>query len=45
VRLATEVDKLLADPDRLTGMSEAARRLARPDAGERIATELLALAR
>jgi UDP-N-acetylglucosamine--N-acetylmuramyl-(pentapeptide) pyrophosphoryl-undecaprenol N-acetylglucosamine transferase len=45
VRLATEVDALLADPARLTGMSEAARRLARPDAGERIATELLALAR
>jgi UDP-N-acetylglucosamine--N-acetylmuramyl-(pentapeptide) pyrophosphoryl-undecaprenol N-acetylglucosamine transferase len=45
VRLATEVDALLADPMRLTGMSEAARRLARPDAADRIATELLALAR
>jgi UDP-N-acetylglucosamine--N-acetylmuramyl-(pentapeptide) pyrophosphoryl-undecaprenol N-acetylglucosamine transferase len=45
VRLAAEVDALLADPVRLAGMSEAARRLARPDAGERIATELLALAR
>ncbi len=45
VRLAAEVDALLADPARLQGMGEAARRLARPDAGERIATELLALAR
>jgi UDP-N-acetylglucosamine--N-acetylmuramyl-(pentapeptide) pyrophosphoryl-undecaprenol N-acetylglucosamine transferase len=45
VRLSAEVDALLAQPDRLAGMAEAARRLARPDAGERIATELLALAR
>jgi UDP-N-acetylglucosamine--N-acetylmuramyl-(pentapeptide) pyrophosphoryl-undecaprenol N-acetylglucosamine transferase len=45
VRLSAEVDALLADPIRLAGMAEAARRLARPDAGERIATELLALAR
>jgi UDP-N-acetylglucosamine--N-acetylmuramyl-(pentapeptide) pyrophosphoryl-undecaprenol N-acetylglucosamine transferase len=45
VRLAAEVDALMADPVRLQGMGEAARRLARPDAGERIATELLALAR
>jgi UDP-N-acetylglucosamine--N-acetylmuramyl-(pentapeptide) pyrophosphoryl-undecaprenol N-acetylglucosamine transferase len=45
VRLSAEVDRLLADPARLQGMGEAARRLARPDAGERIATELLALAR
>jgi UDP-N-acetylglucosamine--N-acetylmuramyl-(pentapeptide) pyrophosphoryl-undecaprenol N-acetylglucosamine transferase len=45
VRLSAEVDRLLADPARLLGMGEAARRLARPDAGERIATELLALAR
>jgi UDP-N-acetylglucosamine--N-acetylmuramyl-(pentapeptide) pyrophosphoryl-undecaprenol N-acetylglucosamine transferase len=45
VRLAAEVDALLADPSRLHGMGDAARRLARPDAGERIATELLALAR
>jgi UDP-N-acetylglucosamine--N-acetylmuramyl-(pentapeptide) pyrophosphoryl-undecaprenol N-acetylglucosamine transferase len=45
VRLAAEVDALLADPARLGAMGEAARRLARPDAGERIATELLALAR
>jgi UDP-N-acetylglucosamine--N-acetylmuramyl-(pentapeptide) pyrophosphoryl-undecaprenol N-acetylglucosamine transferase len=45
VRLAAEVDALLAEPARLEGMAEAARRLARPDAAERIATELLALAR
>jgi UDP-N-acetylglucosamine--N-acetylmuramyl-(pentapeptide) pyrophosphoryl-undecaprenol N-acetylglucosamine transferase len=45
VRLSAEVSTLLADPARLQGMGEAARRLARPDAGERIATELLALAR
>jgi UDP-N-acetylglucosamine--N-acetylmuramyl-(pentapeptide) pyrophosphoryl-undecaprenol N-acetylglucosamine transferase len=45
VRLSAEVDALLAAPDRLLGMGDAARRLARPDAGERIATELLALAR
>ena len=45
VRLSTEVDALIADPGRLTRMAEAARRLARPDAGERIASELLALAR
>ena len=44
VRLSAEVDALLAAPDRLAGMAEAARRLARPDASERIATELLALA-
>ncbi len=45
VRLSAEVERLLADPARLLGMGDAARRLARPDAGERIATELLALAR
>jgi UDP-N-acetylglucosamine--N-acetylmuramyl-(pentapeptide) pyrophosphoryl-undecaprenol N-acetylglucosamine transferase len=45
VRLAAEVDALLADPGRLEAMGDASRRLARPDAGERIATELLALAR
>jgi UDP-N-acetylglucosamine--N-acetylmuramyl-(pentapeptide) pyrophosphoryl-undecaprenol N-acetylglucosamine transferase len=44
VRLSAEVDALIAAPDRLRGMGEAARRLARPDAAERIATELLALA-
>jgi UDP-N-acetylglucosamine--N-acetylmuramyl-(pentapeptide) pyrophosphoryl-undecaprenol N-acetylglucosamine transferase len=45
VRLAAEVDALMADPRRLEGMAEAARRIAMPDAAERIATELLALAR
>ncbi len=45
VRLAAEVGALLADPARLDAMGQAARRLARPDAGERIATELLALVR
>jgi len=45
VRLAAEVDALMNDPQRLAGMAEAARRIALPDAGERIATELLALAR
>lgn len=45
VRLSAEVDALLAEPARLQGMGDAARRLARPDAGMRIATELLALAR
>jgi UDP-N-acetylglucosamine--N-acetylmuramyl-(pentapeptide) pyrophosphoryl-undecaprenol N-acetylglucosamine transferase len=45
VRLAAEVDALMSDPQRLAGMAEAARRIALPDAGERIATELLALAR
>jgi UDP-N-acetylglucosamine--N-acetylmuramyl-(pentapeptide) pyrophosphoryl-undecaprenol N-acetylglucosamine transferase len=45
VRLSAEVETLLANPARLLGMGEAARRMARPDAGERIATELLALAR
>ncbi len=45
VRLSGEVDALLAQPERLLGMSDAALRLARPDAAERIATELLAMAR
>ena len=36
-RLATEIDSLLADPARLVAMGEAARRLARPDAAERVA--------
>jgi UDP-N-acetylglucosamine--N-acetylmuramyl-(pentapeptide) pyrophosphoryl-undecaprenol N-acetylglucosamine transferase len=39
-----EVRTLLAEPGRLAAMSEAARRLARPDAAERIATTLLELA-
>jgi UDP-N-acetylglucosamine--N-acetylmuramyl-(pentapeptide) pyrophosphoryl-undecaprenol N-acetylglucosamine transferase len=34
-RLATEIDALLADPDRLDAMSAAARTLGRPDATAR----------
>jgi UDP-N-acetylglucosamine--N-acetylmuramyl-(pentapeptide) pyrophosphoryl-undecaprenol N-acetylglucosamine transferase len=44
-RLAREVGALLASPERLEAMSRAARRLARPDAAERIAKETLAFAR
>jgi UDP-N-acetylglucosamine--N-acetylmuramyl-(pentapeptide) pyrophosphoryl-undecaprenol N-acetylglucosamine transferase len=43
-RLAREVANLLADPARLDHMARAARALARPDAAERIAEELLGLA-
>ena len=43
-RLRAEVGGLLADPERLRAMSEAARRLARPDAAGRIAEEALRLA-
>jgi UDP-N-acetylglucosamine--N-acetylmuramyl-(pentapeptide) pyrophosphoryl-undecaprenol N-acetylglucosamine transferase len=43
-RLEREVTSLLAEPRRLEAMSVAARRLARPDAAERIATALLELA-
>ena len=43
-RLDGEVRSLLAEPGRLAAMSQAARRLARPDAAERIATTLLELA-
>jgi UDP-N-acetylglucosamine--N-acetylmuramyl-(pentapeptide) pyrophosphoryl-undecaprenol N-acetylglucosamine transferase len=43
-RLAREVGALLADGDRLRSMGAAARALARPDAAERIAREVLALA-
>jgi UDP-N-acetylglucosamine--N-acetylmuramyl-(pentapeptide) pyrophosphoryl-undecaprenol N-acetylglucosamine transferase len=44
-RLAREVGALLGAPDRLRAMSRAARELARPDAAERIAHEILMLAR
>jgi UDP-N-acetylglucosamine--N-acetylmuramyl-(pentapeptide) pyrophosphoryl-undecaprenol N-acetylglucosamine transferase len=44
-RLRAEVDALLADPVRLAAMSEASRRLARPDAAQAIAAEVLEAAR
>jgi UDP-N-acetylglucosamine--N-acetylmuramyl-(pentapeptide) pyrophosphoryl-undecaprenol N-acetylglucosamine transferase len=43
-RVPALVDELLADPDRLRRMSEAMRGLARPDAADRIADELIRLA-
>jgi UDP-N-acetylglucosamine--N-acetylmuramyl-(pentapeptide) pyrophosphoryl-undecaprenol N-acetylglucosamine transferase len=42
-RLAREVGGLLAAPQRMAEMSNAARAVARPDAAERVADELLAL--
>jgi UDP-N-acetylglucosamine--N-acetylmuramyl-(pentapeptide) pyrophosphoryl-undecaprenol N-acetylglucosamine transferase len=42
-RLAREVGSLLADASRLRAMGNAARSLARPDAAEQIAREVLAL--
>jgi UDP-N-acetylglucosamine--N-acetylmuramyl-(pentapeptide) pyrophosphoryl-undecaprenol N-acetylglucosamine transferase len=43
-RLRSEVDGLLAAPDRLAAMGRASAALARPDAAQRIAAELLAAA-
>jgi UDP-N-acetylglucosamine--N-acetylmuramyl-(pentapeptide) pyrophosphoryl-undecaprenol N-acetylglucosamine transferase len=43
-RLRAEVDALMADPERLAAMGRAAAALARPDAAQRIAAELLAAA-
>src|SRR3954463_8812263 len=40
-RLRAEVDRLMADPERLQAMGRAAAALARPDAAQRIAAELL----
>jgi len=42
-RLAREVGGLLAAPQRMAEMANAARAVARPDAAERVAEELLAL--
>jgi UDP-N-acetylglucosamine--N-acetylmuramyl-(pentapeptide) pyrophosphoryl-undecaprenol N-acetylglucosamine transferase len=44
-RLRREAEALLGDPPRLERMSDAARTLSRPDAAERIAQGILALAR
>jgi UDP-N-acetylglucosamine--N-acetylmuramyl-(pentapeptide) pyrophosphoryl-undecaprenol N-acetylglucosamine transferase len=44
-RLSNQVAELIADRATLLGMAEAARRLARPDAAERIAAIALAEAR
>jgi UDP-N-acetylglucosamine--N-acetylmuramyl-(pentapeptide) pyrophosphoryl-undecaprenol N-acetylglucosamine transferase len=43
-RVPHVVRSLLADPDRLAAMSEAMRRIARPEAADEIAQELIALA-
>ena len=40
-RLSAAIAELLSDEDRLRAMSTAARRLAKPDAAERIADEVL----
>jgi UDP-N-acetylglucosamine--N-acetylmuramyl-(pentapeptide) pyrophosphoryl-undecaprenol N-acetylglucosamine transferase len=45
LQLRQQVETLLADPSRLKEMGEAMRRLARPDAADVIAEELIALAR
>jgi UDP-N-acetylglucosamine--N-acetylmuramyl-(pentapeptide) pyrophosphoryl-undecaprenol N-acetylglucosamine transferase len=45
LELRRQVETLLADPSRLMEMGEAMRRLARPDAADVIAEELIALAR
>ncbi len=44
-RLSGAIARLLADEDRLRGMAIAARRLAKPDAADRIAREVLEAAR
>ena len=43
-RLRAEVDGLLAEPERLAAMGRASAALARPDAAQRVAAELLAAA-
>jgi UDP-N-acetylglucosamine--N-acetylmuramyl-(pentapeptide) pyrophosphoryl-undecaprenol N-acetylglucosamine transferase len=44
-RLAQEVGRLLGDPAQLNAMGRAAAQLARPDAADRIAAEVLAASR
>jgi UDP-N-acetylglucosamine--N-acetylmuramyl-(pentapeptide) pyrophosphoryl-undecaprenol N-acetylglucosamine transferase len=44
-RLAQEVGRILADPSRLAGMARASETMARPDAAQRIADEVLAAVR
>ena len=44
-RIPALVDELLADPSRLVAMREAMLRLARPDAADAIADEVIALVR
>src|SRR3989344_190583 len=41
--LRNEIERLMADPEKRRGMSEAAKAFARPDAAELIAKEILAL--
>jgi UDP-N-acetylglucosamine--N-acetylmuramyl-(pentapeptide) pyrophosphoryl-undecaprenol N-acetylglucosamine transferase len=43
-RLASEVGRLIADPERLAAMARASLALARPDAARAIAAEVLAVA-
>ncbi len=43
--LARRLAELFADPDRLEAMAAASRSLARPDAADRVATEILSAAR
>jgi UDP-N-acetylglucosamine--N-acetylmuramyl-(pentapeptide) pyrophosphoryl-undecaprenol N-acetylglucosamine transferase len=45
VRLRSEIEALLADPERLAAMGRASAGLGRPDAAQRIAEEVLAAAR
>jgi UDP-N-acetylglucosamine--N-acetylmuramyl-(pentapeptide) pyrophosphoryl-undecaprenol N-acetylglucosamine transferase len=44
-RLAREVAALIGSPERLRAMARAAREVAKPDAAQRIAEEVLSLAR